>query len=450
MLKLISTTLLLFAFVTGFAQLPEDEFKLSFTKEKAPVNDEMERELDSIARFMESGSSLHLPLLTKRELKKDDKFAKELSFRRYKNIVKYFVENPQPFVTVSEVVQPMSQVKNAKASSNASYKAFAKGTSGIYSIILHRGENAFKGYTASADALEDVPVQEFTIDCQFLGMINGANGTRIIIPSEAFATDVNDCCRITIKLREYTQLSQMIQGNLSTHSNGNILQTAGSIHISAWCNGKELSLRDGKQLAIYFTSEQEQKMKAFWGNETADDDVNWVLDEDGKVVTLDNELGPWPPLDKDDLQMPIETEDDMSEQFGGFDSEWFYEYAQETDGYLMTTSKLGWINCDRFYELLEEEKMDFFVKIPEVKGTAVRLVFNDIGSILPASHTQYANMVCFRGVPRDNDATLLAYSKKGDKYYLKKQALNAEQGAVVEMEVTEISKAEFDAQIKAL
>jgi len=51
--------------------------------------------------------------------------------------------------------------------------------------------------------------------------------------------------------------------------------------------------------------------------------------------------------------------------------------------YVMSATRFGWINCDRFYDD-GSEKIDYIVKIPKASGSKVMIVFDDLKSIMNA------------------------------------------------------------------
>ena len=83
--------------------------------------------------------------------------------------------------------------------------------------------------------------------------------------------------------------------------------------------------------------------------------------------------------------------------------------------YLFSSSKLGWINCDRFYED-DRPKVNYFVDIKKSKHIDIKVVFNNINSILTGSIKN--NKYCFDNVPEGQKVTLVALKYDNDQYYL--------------------------------
>jgi len=67
------------------------------------------------------------------------------------------------------------------------------------------------------------------------------------------------------------------------------------------------------------------------------------------------------------------------------------------DYYMFSATKMGWINCDKFWDIDEEKKTNFVVKIASPKDAKVQIVFKDIKSIMTGAYED--GQVVFRNVP---------------------------------------------------
>lgn len=85
--------------------------------------------------------------------------------------------------------------------------------------------------------------------------------------------------------------------------------------------------------------------------------------------------------------------------------------------YVIMTSNIGWINCDRFLELSENEKMDleFATASPD---NQFYLIFKNIRSMIRPEMN--GNLVTFKGIPRGEDVRLLAVNLEGKDAHLAK------------------------------
>ena len=84
----------------------------------------------------------------------------------------------------------------------------------------------------------------------------------------------------------------------------------------------------------------------------------------------------------------------------------------ELDFYMFSVTKLGWINCDYFWES-KAEKIDFVVKTKDIKDTKVELVFKDAKSIMEG--IKLNDGYVFRNVPVREKARILGISYKNGK-----------------------------------
>ena len=89
----------------------------------------------------------------------------------------------------------------------------------------------------------------------------------------------------------------------------------------------------------------------------------------------------------------------------------------ELNFYVMSATKFGWVNCDRFiYDSLE--KVDYIVKIPETKDANVMIVFDEINSIM-SGNTKGTDIV-FENVPLSSKIKVIGISYKDGKPLLSK------------------------------
>lgn len=84
----------------------------------------------------------------------------------------------------------------------------------------------------------------------------------------------------------------------------------------------------------------------------------------------------------------------------------------ELNYYIFSASKLGWINCDFFWEV-KDEKIDYIVKADPQAKPNIKLVFKGAKSILTG--TLDGDKYIFKNVPINQDIKIVAISFKGSK-----------------------------------
>ena len=79
----------------------------------------------------------------------------------------------------------------------------------------------------------------------------------------------------------------------------------------------------------------------------------------------------------------------------------------------MTGGKLGWINCDRFYDVKKTSPL--MVRLNSAENMVVRLLFRNINSVMPAySNSNHKDQYEATGITTGEKVLLLAYSVKDD------------------------------------
>ncbi|WP_299363416.1 hypothetical protein [Winogradskyella sp.] len=116
----------------------------------------------------------------------------------------------------------------------------------------------------------------------------------------------------------------------------------------------------------------------------------------------------------------------------------------ELERYTFATTNLGWINCDRFVRSAER-KIRYEVKIKDVEGANVKMIFKSISSILPGKSIN--GQVDFGEVPLNEDVILLVIKKKGDKIYLGKKEVKTKTVSELDLEFKEVTIDELKTEL---
>ena len=231
--------------------------------------------------------------------------------------------------------------------------------------------------------------QTFRINCGKGGMLEGDKGTIVIIPSNAFVDSEGNPVEgeIEFDLTEYYSHADWFSDQLSTASQSNIIMSQGMVNIEARQGEEELSLADETSLELGFPKFSEETYNTFYGERDEFGAVVWERDESQKprlltaddigVTTFDGEG--LEIVDRNDAEARndslayygVYSEDFNTGQFSMLSEEQLLEWnlAQEeirleweqsqeeqmqmnialSDYYqVIGTSKLGYINCDRF------------------------------------------------------------------------------------------------------
>jgi len=147
-----------------------------------------------------------------------------------------------------------------------------------------------------------VKSQFFNIDLSKDTTIVGNNGTKIVIPKNAFVDAQGNLINkaIQFELSEALTLDEMILSNLTTTSNGKLLQTDGMIFINATSNSENLKINKENPLYIEIPTKNKQSdMMVYNGIRDSIGNMNWINPKKMKqyLIPIDLELLDFLPKD---------------------------------------------------------------------------------------------------------------------------------------------------------
>lgn len=81
--------------------------------------------------------------------------------------------------------------------------------------------------------------------------------------------------------------------------------------------------------------------------------------------------------------------------------------------YMFSATEMGWINCDRFWDVDDDEKTDFIVKTDYPDDTKIQIVFKDIKSIMNGSLENGTHV--FKNIPKGKEVKIIGISYSNGK-----------------------------------
>ncbi len=123
------------------------------------------------------------------------------------------------------------------------------------------------------------------------------------------------------------------------------------------------------------------------------------------------------------------------------------EDGRALQGYVFATNALGWINCDRFYNVPQAQQYELIVQDPDTASKHVYLVFTGINSMMRLTRWPDGT---FRqpGLPRHEPATMVAYKVVDGKAWLSRSTVRNGQSPKLDFKPSTI--AEVRATIQGL
>lgn len=117
--------------------------------------------------------------------------------------------------------------------------------------------------------------QYFKINPTKANTIKGSEGTIIKFKANCFDTESDEI--VTVKLKEFYKMSDIVFANLTTQTNsGELLETGGMVYIEAIQANKKLELKHDKPIELRFpTKNKKDGMKTFLGEKNKNGNVLW-------------------------------------------------------------------------------------------------------------------------------------------------------------------------------
>lgn len=148
---------------------------------------------------------------------------------------------------------------------------FSRCTSGEIQTLKTKPDDPFVNSVVESEI--------FTINNNETQIVEGSKGTLIMFQKQCFLDEDGKVVKgsVQIELAEALSLKDMLLSNLTTTSNGKLLETDGMIYWNATANDQQLSVNPDKPVYIEIpTSNKKPGMMAYRGERDADGNMNWV------------------------------------------------------------------------------------------------------------------------------------------------------------------------------
>lgn len=252
------------------------------------------------------------------------------------------------------------------------------------------------------------------------------NGVRVFLtdPDNLFA-DANGnpvpcstCQTLRVEVTEALDKSDIIAyGVPTTTVAGELLESGGMARIVVFCDDKALQLMPDRQIKIHIP---------------ADNPVNDMLVFNG-LMAGDTFLG-WENATLDVFQ-----------------AEWQTANLDTIHGYEILSSKLDWVNADRF---VDEQTTSFCVDLPanfNPDNTVAYLVFKNIRAVAFFEYDASGQDLCFQNAPTGFPVKIVTVSQTADgQYWLGNQETEIGTNATVTVAPQQVSEQQMIGFLKSL
>jgi hypothetical protein len=125
--------------------------------------------------------------------------------------------------------------------------------------------------------------QSFSVNASKDTTLVCAEGTRIKINANSFVDEKTKQAvtgSVKFSVAEYYKKSDILLAQLSTTTNGKMLETGGMLNITASANNANVVLKQGSKISIEFPSKtRKEGMELYTGVWKNDNNINWLLDK---------------------------------------------------------------------------------------------------------------------------------------------------------------------------
>ncbi len=258
-------------------------------------------------------------------------------------------------------------------------------------------------------------MQKFIIPTNMDIEIEGARGTIISIPARAFVDQTGEEIEgeVEVNLTEFYSMSDFFSENLTTISQDEIISSAGMINLQVIKDKQTLELKKNTHLEIFFPKTNDEKYFTFYGQRTDTGAMNWeqskeeekntlssnnlgvTIDDKGFLIVTDkataakrNSIIRFNPLTK---KWIVPTEEENKEIQKYYDEQKRINERRDLYYYPLQSTKLGYINCDRFlFDNLFPSTLNYKVDInnKDVNIISAVLILRNTNSILSFDRIQ--------------------------------------------------------------
>jgi hypothetical protein len=292
--------------------------------------------------------------------------------------------------------------------------------------------------------------------------IYGKEGTEIHIPPTALTSRK----MVAVELKEFYKLADLMINDLSTVSNGEMIQTGGSIYLDAkeYQTEKKVAINPRLGLDIAFTDGRDDPKMEVFIKDPRSVRMNWIQPSKVRVTVTKS----WSMTE---TIVDPETNEVISSKTYNSKKEWEDHLAKEKtkeeirqkeevkrqelakviaakkqENYeKLKVYDMGYINCDRFPD---EPKIQFTVTPDDSMIAEYFIVFDNVRGVIKGYAS--GNMVEFGAIPSDKKARLIAVSFQGNNTYYYTENFVAKNTPNAKVALRPVAKSIVDKQLALL
>ena len=261
--------LLLFVSKMASAQNPTSTASIFFETDRSELSPEARQTLDALAPTLLQAPDYQVNI----EAFTDDRGSEQYNLR----LAADRAASVQNYLAAKGLIADKTSVQNWGEKKAAGPTDLGRQKSRRVDV----GVNAFffNDFEALRDRLSANTEQVLKIKPGQEQTLRSVKGTLLVVPANAFVFEDGTAptAEVDIILQEAYDPSDFVLHNLTTMSEGRILQTGGMVSITARSDGKELRLADGSALTVSIPNggNFDPSMELFYAQPVANGSVDW-------------------------------------------------------------------------------------------------------------------------------------------------------------------------------
>ncbi len=272
----------------------------------------------------------------------------------------------------------------------------------------------------------------FNIDNSKDIVLSCKEGTKIEVKANSFrfksGKEVNGIVKLYVT--EYYTKKDFIKANLGTVSDGRLLESGGMLYIEARSRGQKLEMKEDVSLGVLFVNDKPRNNMSLFTGDKKNGAINWNLVKNDKTTEVE--------IDEVEVVSDLITQDSM--RLLREEERKQQEQLNKNLGFIKGVPRMGWINCDRFYNN-KGKTVNFGVNLKEFANQKVLLIFDEINSQINGYIEN--NKTKFFNITEGLSVTILAIAHNNGEYYLSETKERAKTG-YIEISYRKVSKSEIN------
>ncbi|MCP4520136.1 MAG: OmpA family protein [Cytophagales bacterium] len=429
-MKALIFILLIFSCFVGFSQ-PQVRVEVYFQQDDSKLSKKLCTTLDSLVDIYRENELEKIVLIGHTNSDGSQKYNTELSKSRVDNVQKYLMK-----VYSQQLFDIGYKGENNPNYDNSTSEGWVKNRR-VSVLMIHKpalgngnpppmdNNEVFNNSKTLEEVIADLlpKPQSYEIDNQEENILTTQKGVKLLIPRHAFGKEEET---VRIEVTEYLTKSDMLLTNLTSQTPNQLLETGGMFYVQAFQGSKKIPLRKPLGMVIPINGEKKKGMETFYGDEQRNvhiqqTSVSWDNNlrniREGSPIIIDASRSWWVRfVDFLRGREQVTNRLDVTFRKKALENSGLTEEEKLlAENYLLNIGSLGWINCDRFYDV--KNKTNLIVGDSPDVNTRILIFFKEMDVIMSPNYIRAKSSI-FQDIPKGEKVIVVGLKNDEDQLLL--------------------------------